>query len=138
MSVERKKVLELVAEGKINPEEAEKLLEKLASLAGTGNESEPSPPESKPADGKHLRYFRIQVEKPGGKNVNMRIPISFLRLQSGLNVILPQPVLDKLSDFGIDFAHLSRLRGQDLEDALQHLNIDVDQNNGKKVRIFCE
>jgi len=138
MSVESKKVLELVAEGKINPEEAEKLLEKLASLPGTGNGSEASLPESKTPDGKHLRYLRILVEKPGTKNINLRIPIGFLRLQSGLNVILPQRVLDKLSDSGIDFASFSRLRGQDLEAALQHLDIDVDQNNGKKVRIFCE
>lgn len=138
MSIERKKVLELVAEGKINPEEAEKLLEKLASLAGTGQESEAGAPGSKTAEGKHLRYLRVLVEKPGGKNVNFRIPISFLRAQSGLNVILPQSVLDKLSDSGIDFANFSRLRGQELEDALRHLNIDVDQSNGKKVRIFCE
>ena len=53
-------------------------------------------------------------------------------------MILPQRILDMLADSGIDVTRFSRLRGQELEDALQQLNIDVDQSNGKKVRIFCE
>jgi hypothetical protein len=134
MSVERKKVLELLAGGKISPDEAEKLLDKLASLSGAEN----APSESAGAENKPLRYLRVQVEKPGGENVNLRIPMSFLRAQSGLHVILAQRVLDKLADSGIDVSRFSQLRGQELEDALQQLNIDVDQNNGKKVRIFCE
>jgi len=138
MSVERKKVLELLAQGKINLEEAEKLLEKLDSCAGTNREPAKEGTESKATDGKSIRYLRVQVEKPGGDNVNLRIPMSFLRAQSGLRVILPQRVLDKLSESGIDVGNFSKLRGQELEDALQQLNIDVDQNNGKKVRIFCE
>jgi len=134
MSVERKKVLELLAGGKISPDEAEKLLDKLASLSGAEN----APSESAGAENKPLRYLRVQVEKPGGENVNLRIPMSFLRAQSGLHVILAQRVLDKLADSGIDVSRFSQLRGQELEDALQQLNIDVDQSNGKKVRIFCE
>jgi hypothetical protein len=138
MSVERKKVLELLSQGKINLEEAEKLLEKLDSSAGTNREPAKEGTASKATDGKGIRYLRVQVEKPGGDNVNLRIPMSFLRTQSGLSVILPQRVLDKLSESGIDVANFSKLRGQELEDALQQLNIDVDQKNGKKVRIFCE
>jgi hypothetical protein len=136
MSIERKKVLELLAAGKINAEEADKLLEKLASLAGSSRESEGSAPESKTGDSMRLRYLRVLVEKPGGENVNLRIPLSFAR--TGLGIILSQRVLEKLSDSGIDVANFSRLRGQDLEEALQQLNIDVNESNGKKVRIFCE
>ncbi|HYA63025.1 MAG TPA: hypothetical protein VED66_07460 [Candidatus Sulfotelmatobacter sp.] len=138
MSAERKKVLELLAEGKISPDEAEKLLDKLASLSGTEREEHNVSSEFVGAGSKALRYLRVQVEKPGGENVNLRIPMSFLRAQSGLHVILPQRILDKLADSGIDVSRFSRLRGQELEDALQQLNIDVDQSNGKKVRIFCE
>jgi len=136
MSIERKKVLELLAEGKINAEEADKLIEKLASLAGTSRESEGAAPASKPGDGKRFRYLRVLVEKPGGDNVNLRIPLSFA--QSGLGIILSQHVLDKLSDSGIDVANFSRLRGQELDDVLQQLNIDVNQSCGKKVRVYCE
>lgn len=138
MSAERKKVLELLAQGKISPDEAEKLLDKLASLSGSEREEHNASSESHGATNKPLRYFRVQVEKPGGENVNLRIPMSFLRAQSGLHVILPQRILEKLADSGIDVSHLSRLRGQELEEALQQLNIDVDESNGKKVRIFCE
>jgi hypothetical protein len=138
MSAERKKVLEMLAEGKISADEAEKLLDKLASLSGAEREENNASSESSGAANKPLRYLRVQVEKPGGEDVNLRIPMSFLRAQSGLHVILAQRVLDKLADSGIDLSRFSRLRGQELEDALQQLNIDVDQSNGKKVRIFCE
>ena len=62
MSAERKKVLELLATGKITTEEAEKLLNKLDTLAGTESESGPTVfSEAKPSDSKPLRYLRVEV-----------------------------------------------------------------------------
>lgn len=139
MSVERKKVLELLAEGKINADEAEKLLNKLDSLSGSQPEAESQAAEAKDGDNKSIRYLRVEVEKPGSsENVNVRIPLSFLRASSGLHVLLPQRVLEKLSANGIDVGSLSRLRGPELENVLRELNVHVDEGNGKKVRIFCE
>ena len=139
MSAERRKVLELLAQGKITAEEAEKLLNKLDALSGAEPEVESSAWASKPAEGKTLRYLRVEVEKPGSsENVNVRIPLSFLRASSGLHVLLPQRVLERLSANGIDIGSFSRLRGQDLEKVLQQLDVHVDESNGKKVRIFCE
>lgn len=139
MSVERKKVLELLAEGKINADEAEKLLNKLDCLSGSQPEAESQGAEAKDGDNKSIRYLRVEVEKPGSsENVNVRIPLSFLRASSGLHVLLPQRVLEKLSANGIDVASFSRLRGPELENVLRQLNVHVDEGNGKKVRIFCE
>jgi hypothetical protein len=139
MSVERKKILEMLAAGKITAEDADRLLDKLSS--GRLASSEPSASAEEAAsstDGKSPRYLRIVVEKPGGDNVNMRVPLNFLRAQSGLLAILPQRVLDKLADSGIDVDKFSSLRGKGLEAALQELNIEVEQNSGKKVRLYCE
>lgn len=136
MFTERRKVLELLAEGKITAEEADKLLEKLASVGGANSAPDSGGTASKPGDAKPFRYIRVLVEKPDGQNVNMRIPLSFAR--SGLGVILSRHVLDKLSESGIDVNSFSGLRGKDLDEALQQLNIDVDESSGKKVRIFCE
>jgi hypothetical protein len=53
MSAERKKVLELLATGKITTEEAEKLLNKLDTLAGAESESGSAvSSEAKPSDSK--------------------------------------------------------------------------------------
>lgn len=139
MSAERKKVLELLAQGKITTEEAEKLLNKLDAVSGSRAEPENSTPESKATDSRPLRYLRVEVEKPGSSdNINVRIPLSFLRASAGLHVLLPRHVQEKLSANGIDIASFSRLRGQDLERALQQLDVHVDESSGKKVRIFCE
>jgi hypothetical protein len=139
MSVERRKVLELLAAGKITAEEAEKLLGKLESLSSSEREEQAKPSDSGEPANKPLRYLRVEVEKPGGnENVNVRIPLSFLRAGSGLHVLLPQRVQEKLAAAGIDVSSLSRLRGQELQNALQELDIHVDESGGKKVRIFCE
>lgn len=139
MSAERKKVLELLAQGKINAEEAEKLLNKLDGLSGSSRASEVSSSETKPGDSKPLRYLRVEVEKPGcHENVNVRIPLSFLRASSGLHVLLPQRVLEKLAANGIDVAAFSLLRGPELEKTLQQLDVHIEESNGKKVRVFCE
>jgi hypothetical protein len=137
MSVERRKVLELLAQGKINADEAEKLLNKLDSLSG--GEAESYVPEAKTADSRPLRYLRVEVEKPGSsENVNVRIPLSFLRASSGLHVLLPQRVLAALNANGVDIENLSRLRSPELENVLKELDVHVDEGNGKKVRVFCE
>jgi len=140
MSAERKKVLELLAAGKINAEEAEKLLNKLDELSsGSDPAAETAPPGATAADSKPLRYLRVEVEKPGGsENVNVRIPLSFLRASTAFHVLLPQRVLDKLNANGVDIASLSRLRGRELENVLKQLDVHVDEANGKKVRVFCE
>jgi hypothetical protein len=139
MSVERRKVLELLAAGKITAEEAEKLLSKLDSLSNSEPKEQSKPSDSAEPTNKPLRYLRVEVEKPGGnENVNVRIPLSFLRAGSGLHVLLPQRVQEKLAATGIDVSSLSRLRGQELQNALQQLDIHVDESGGKRVRIFCE
>jgi hypothetical protein len=140
MSAERKKVLELLATGKITAEEAEKLLNKLDTLASAESASGPAVfSEAKPSDSKPLRYLRVEVEKPGSSdNVNVRIPLSFIRASAGLHLLLPQKVQDKLYANGVDIGSLSRLKGQELENVLKELNVQVDESGGKKVRVFCE
>ena len=140
MSAERKKVLELLATGKITTEEAEKLLNKLDTLAGAEIEGGPAvSSESKPSDGKPLRYLRVEVATPGNSDdVNVRIPLSFIRASAGLHVLLPRNVQDKLHAHGVDIGGLSQLKGQELENVLRELNVQVDESGGKKVRVFCE
>jgi len=140
---ERKKVLELLAEGKINSDEAEKLLNTLDSLSrSTDSAKKTSPPEAKPAESKPLSYLRFEVEKPGTSEiVNVRIPLSRLRISRYLQALLPERLLENLSANGIDVAALSALsllRGPERENILKQLHARIDNVYGKQARFFYE
>jgi len=138
MSAERRKVLEMLATGKITAEEAERLLDKLngpgtaaGPAAGPGADASATP-------GQKLRYMRVVADGPQNDQVNIRVPLTLLRGGIGLLAVLPPRVNEKLAEKGIDLSSLSGLKGQELVDALQDLHVDVDGPEGKKVRIFCE
>jgi hypothetical protein len=137
MSLETRKVLDMLAEGKITSADAEKLLDKLQAAAT--EDDNPLPAESTPGK---KRYLRIVVDEPGRKQVNIRMPLGFLR-SGGYSMLgmLPVSVAEKLKERGIDIGafrlHTGKGDDENLE-ILQQLNLDVDKGDGKKVRIFCE
>ena len=67
MDEDRMRILKMLEEGKINAEEAAKLLEALGGRAETG-------PAGK---GERARWFRVRVTdtKTGRKKVNINIPL---------------------------------------------------------------
>ncbi|HEV2388966.1 MAG TPA: hypothetical protein VGS20_17125 [Candidatus Acidoferrales bacterium] len=139
MSAETKKVLEMVAEGKISAEDAERLLEKLGGgPSGPAAGGKETPREEKTSGSPNPRYLRILVDAPGRENVNVRVPLHFLRTGMRFMSVLPPRVHQKLAERGIDLTGLGSLQGQELVDALRELNMEVDNGYGKKVHIFCE
>lgn len=129
MSTERRQVLDMLAEGKITADDAERLLEKLASTAAP---ERPAAGEARP------RYLRILVDSNKGDKVNIRVPLALVRTGIKLSTMLPSDANEKLSERGIDLSHLAGLEGEDLIEALRELKIDVDADGGESVRIFCE
>ena len=146
MSEERRQILEMLSSGKVNAEEAERLLDaidrdKLAPVATT------AVAESRT----RARYLRIQVQANDGDDgpvmVNVRVPIQLLRAGVKLaSVIPPQAqghVNEALREHGVP-VDLSKLRPEDLDELIEHLQdltIDVDQSGDKeqvKVRIYSE
>ena len=138
MSVETRKVLEMLAEGKITAEDAERLLDKLGSVKETPETAAPTSPDSSASGEKARKYLRIEVANGRGKDVNMRVPLSFVRSGVGLIGVLPPQVAQKLTDKGINLQALSGLDGAKLNEVLNELCLDIDGNDGKHVRIFCE
>ena len=137
MSEERKKVLEMLAKGTISVGDAERLLEKIAepasleARADANSASEPGKP----------RFMRIVVDKPGQDQVNIRMPLSFVRsLRSGsrLLAVLPPKVNEKLAELGLDLSARGAMNEKDWAEAIENLNVDIEKGNGKKVKIFCE
>jgi hypothetical protein len=138
MSEERKKVLEMLAAGKITPDEAERLLDKLGN--NTANAAPAAePPQSSAAPGSaNPKYLRIVVDQPGRDQVNVRVPLSFVRSGRGLLAIMPKHVNERLAEYGINAGSFTTMNLNDSNLNLRELNIDVDKGDGKKVKIFCE
>jgi hypothetical protein len=137
MSAETRKVLEMLAAGKITSDDAERLLDKLAAVKEPAESGTTENQESASATSVR-KYLRIVVDNGEGKDVNMRVPLSFVRTGVGLIGVLPPRVAQKLTDEGFNLDALAGLRGDKLNEALNELCVDIDSNDGKHVRIFCE
>lgn len=143
MSEEKRKILEMLAEGKISVEEAEKL---LAAISTSESERKESPSSSKESTRTRLKYLRIFVE-PGseqgkGERVNIRIPLNLIRAGLKWASFMPKDVHKKvdeaLKDKGIDI-DLSQMTPDNIEELIEHLNdLTVEVEGKEKVRIFCE
>jgi len=143
MSVERRKVLEMLAAGKITPDEAEKLLDRLGSPARPENAREAEAAgaaETGEGEGrpKAPRFLRVLVDSPERDNVNIRVPLGLVRTGLKLSTILPGRVSHRLSEKGIDLSHLGKLDDEALTAALAELQVDIESENGETVRVFCE
>ena len=136
MSTERKQVLDMLAEGKISAADADRLLDKLTSSEGKGDAGS----ATGDANGSKTnpKFLRVEVDARNGEHVNIRVPMFLLRTGIKLSTMLPSKVSSRLTERGIDLSQLSHLDGEELVKALRELTVDVQANNGDKVRVFCE
>jgi hypothetical protein len=132
MSEERKRVLEMLAQGKITSDEAEQLLEKLEASRADDEHSNGARTAGVP------RYLRILMGDADGDKVNIRIPLALVRTGIKLSTMVPSKVSEKMKEKGIDLSPLSELQDEELMKALEELSVDVDSPDGDSVRIFCE
>ena len=140
MSENRRQILEMLSQGKINAEEAERLLAAL--------EREPvSPGTTKELRRNDIKYLRVVVDAlddhEGPTKVNVRVPIQLLRAGVKLTSIIPPrartEVNEALRKEGID-VDIGKLTPESLDEIveqLRDLQVDVDHERAK-VRIFCE
>ena len=134
MTNDRKKILEMLAEGKISADDADRLLAKIQS----NREADP-PDEAGPSSAQRpLKYLRVLVNSDDGDKVNIRVPMALVRTGLMLTTMIPVAASDELEKNGVDLSGLSTLDGEELVEALRELNVDVDSANGDTVRVFCE
>ncbi len=134
MTNDRRKVLDMLAEGKFNADDADRLLAKIQS----DRPQDPSE-EARPNTGQRpLKYLRVLVSSDNGDNVNIRVPMALVRTGLMLTTMIPAAASDELEKKGVDLSGLSNLDGNELVEALRELNVDVDSANGDTVRVFCE
>ena len=143
----RRRVLDLLSEGKISVDEAERLL----SLAGNASSRRSERDTRRENETTHPpKYLRVVVE-PGsqagaeesGERVDLRVPMALIRAGMRLPALIPGGVADKVNEAlrenGIDL-DVRRLDGNELDkliSALSELEIDVE-NGEHKVKVFVE
>ena len=128
MKAERRQILEMLAEGKINAEDAERLMEKLSE----------KPAEGAGDAGGKPRYLRVVVDSNEGDKVNVRVPMALIRTGLKITTMLPPQANQRLAEHGVDLSGLGELESDDLIEALQELTVDVESAEGETVRVFCE
>jgi hypothetical protein len=160
MNEHRRQILEMLAAGKLTPEQADKLLAAIepeqaipagefsGSIGGANGAKEPGATVKTRA-----KYLRVQVEadesmtgNKGLTRVNVRVPMQLLRAGVRLAALIPQQAHDQLDEalsrHGVPLT-LSQIKPENLEELIDHLEdltVDMDgaEGNKTKVRVFCE
>jgi hypothetical protein len=138
---QRRQVLQMLAEGKITADEAERLIDALE------REQPESPPGAAPRQKPRPKYLRVVVVDNSGDDgpsrVNVRVPLQLLRAGVRLTSLIPPQALTKinaeLNKSGVPI-DLTQLKPQDIEeliDQLDDVTLDVDDPD-TKVQVFCE
>ena len=147
MSDNKKKILEMLAQNKINADDAYRL---LSAIDGGEGRRESTGKAETAVKGK-AKYLRVTVlpnpekERSGDYDrVNIRVPMSLIRAGIKLTSLIPSEARDKvnlaLHEKGIDF-DARNMRPEDIEEligALSDLEVDVISKSGESVRVFVE
>jgi hypothetical protein len=140
MNEQRKDILDMLAEGKITADEAERL---LAALDRGLNEPAPVADARPKGKAKYLRVVVHTLENDEPGRVNVRVPLQLLRAGVQLAALIPPQALEKanaeMAKSGVPF-DLTQLKPQQLEalvDQLDEVTVEVDQPDAQ-VRVFCE
>ena len=135
-SDEGKQVLKLLADGKIDVEQAYRLLRALGDIDERPRATPPFPPtpptapEPPTAPGARGRILRIRVTEAGQQKVNVAIPLAIARVGK-MKLASSGLVRGHLSKFGIDLDELLRT----IEYPGRFVDIADDED---RVEIFVE
>lgn len=144
MTDDRKRILGLLAEGRITADEADRLISALERAPAAVAPPEQTPRKVSP------KYLRVEVnsEHAYGRNggpakVNIRVPMAFLKAGVRLSSILPADAREQINAAmarkGVAF-DINQLKPDNLEalvEQLGDLSVDVGAQ-GATVRVYCE
>jgi hypothetical protein len=152
MNENRRQILEMLAAGKINADEAERLIAAMET-GPTTTVGEHSGSVSGATVKTRAKYLRVLVEAPqemtglkGPTSVNVRVPMQLLRAGVRLASLIPiqahQQLDDAFSRHGVPLT-LSQIKPENLEELIDHLedltvDVDTTDDGTTKVRVFCE
>ena len=138
MTENRRQILDMLAQGQITADEAERLLSLVDQPQGAADAG-----GSRKTAPKYLRVVVQGGDGPESEHVNIRVPMGLIRAGVRLASVLPSSaaskINEKLQENGVPF-DLGKIKAEDLEtlvDSLNDLEVDVKDGN-EKVRIYVE
>jgi hypothetical protein len=146
MSDDTRRVLELVAQGRITVDEAEELMRALNARRASA--APPAAAEDRERDVSKLRWVIIRVHKTAkegkhDKDLNIRVPIAIVRSGMRLGALIPglagEQVASRLREKGldVDFSKLDAAAIESMLRAIGETNIEIESGRSQ-VRITCE
>ena len=145
MSEDRKRILGMLAEGKITAEEADLLLDSLGTPASeTAPAREPMPSDDWPTGPSATGTPKFLYVKVTGKDtVDVKVPLGLLRAGLKLTSLIPPQAMDQISEsmgehgMSIDFNNLKPEDIEELIQSLREMEINVHSADGDNIRVFC-
>jgi hypothetical protein len=140
MNDDRRRILTLLAEGKITADEADRLISALDRSDGE-RLAVATRPNGAP------KYLRVEVDanqtEVGPTKVNIRVPMMLLRAGVRLSALIPPEARGEvnaaMAKQGLRF-DINQLKPENLEELIEQLadlSVNVD-NERANVRIYCE
>jgi len=145
MAEDRLRILNMLSEGKITAEEAEKLLKALEVNPQEITVSQKESSSTRISDILTDKFLYVQVEPKEGKRserVSVKVPLALL--QTGLNIfgLIPKDAQDKINSSmkqnGMSF-DLSTVNPENIKELmviLEEMKIDIDTEEAT-VQVFC-
>jgi hypothetical protein len=137
-SGERRRVLDMLSEGRITAEDAAALLKAL----GGGEGGPPFPPPRPPKPRSPARSFRVSIDAVGDEGdakakIRVNVPIGLARFASRF---LPPEAKAQLDAQGIDLSALIDGLGDSelAEGPLVDIDVDDPKTGGKRAKIIIE
>ncbi len=122
METEKKQILEMVRDGKLSVDEAQKIMEAMDE----GDQSARCAAVSRPA-----RFLRVRVKEEDGARVNVSLPLSLVRV---LWKFIPRDAVRELEGQNIDVDSILRA----IDEGAQGNLVDVEDEDGTRVEIVVE
>jgi Asp-tRNA(Asn)/Glu-tRNA(Gln) amidotransferase B subunit len=139
MSEERKRILKMLAEGKISATEAEELLDAMEK--GAGQDQGDTAVDRKSL--KNIKYIYVKVLSSQNDNVDVRVPLGLIRAGMRLTSLIPPQAMEHINstmhEKGINF-DMNNIKPDDIEELIKNLadmEVNVKSKNGDTVRVYC-
>lgn len=122
MEAEKRQILEMVRDGKLTVEEAQKIMDAMER----GDEETPVPTSLR-----QPKFLRVRVKDEDGAKVNVSLPISLIR---ALWRFIPRDAMRELEAHNIDMDSILAAVNEGAQGSL----VDVEDEDGARVEIVVE
>jgi hypothetical protein len=137
----RRQILEMLAAGRINTDEADRLIGALQGGESGGTTAAPAKPAPK-----YLRVIVDSNEKDDGPvHINVRVPLMLLRAGVRLASLIPGPAQAEVNralreqGINVDVSQIKPENINEIIDQLRDLTVDIDhKSDDVKIKIFAE